>query len=95
MYCENCGNKLNTQDLFCEECGTKTNKTIPVQSNNSNKTLWIILSCVFGGLFLIILLGILFFSIVVTDYNRRIDEVVDYDVKEPYEYDYGEEIESF
>ena len=85
MYCENCGHKLNANDLFCEECGTKTNKSTEIVSQNSNKTIWIILGSIFGGIFLLIVLAIIFFGILVADYNS-IDNIVDYDIEEEYDY---------
>ena len=88
MYCENCGHKLNDGDLFCEECGSKTKVISNAQVNKgSNKTLWIVLGCVFGGIFIfgifLILLGVVFYSTVtenITEYDERIEDYIeDYD----------------
>lgn len=84
MYCENCGHKLSNNDLFCEECGTKTNKDVVLNQNNSNKTIWIIIGCVFGGLFLLFSLCLLFVVLAFNTedfnsitYQEEIDEIID------------------
>ena len=83
MYCENCGYKLKNKDLFCEECGTKINRTNDIK-NNSNKTIGIILGCVFGGIFLLIALIVLFFILIFNtvdindvSYQDEIKNIVD------------------
>ena len=92
MYCENCGHKLNDTDLFCEDCGFKVNNVVSNIPNNSNKKLWIILGCVFGGLVLFIILIIMFFAILIIDYNS-VDGNYDYEIKDYI--DNYEEVSSF
>lgn len=88
MYCENCGHKLNEADLFCEDCGTKVFRPTQNNEKNSNKTLWIILGCVFGGFFILFIL-IMVFIIGIINYTVTSDEIYDYEIN-----DYIEEFDS-
>ena len=91
MYCENCGYKLNDTHLFCENCGNKINRFIPTNSENakkSNKTVWIILGCVFGGLFLLFAITIFFLVFFAINVNNSVEEAYEeYEINDYYEYE--------
>jgi len=39
-FCEECGNKLNPEDLFCEQCGTKVPRTEHEYETETKNKLW-------------------------------------------------------
>lgn len=69
MYCNKCGNQLNSDDSFCTKCGTKTEnisqKNMKLKSVNHKK---IILVSVISG---ILLLGCTAFGITTFLHNRE------------------------
>ena len=75
MYCGNCGKKVGDNDLFCENCGNALKKEI-IEKKNDNKIVWIVLGCVFGVIFLVIVLLILGFVVFGT---LSVDESDEYD----------------
>lgn len=85
MYCENCGNKLQENNVYCSECGFKVKNVVANKTTNSNKTLWIVLVSVFGGIFLVIVLSIIFFTFLIVTENS-VDYIEEVDVREPYPY---------
>lgn len=86
MYCENCGKRLNEDNLYCSECGTKINR-ISIFDKTSNKTLWIIIGCIVGGIVLIpIIIFILTFFIIVDNVKLK-EEYDKYNLKEYYDYE--------
>ena len=84
MYCENCGHALHENDKFCESCGNAIERVILKQENKSNKTLWIVLGSIFGGLLLLGVLGVVFLTFIFVDYNTRVKEAVDYEIDDNY-----------
>lgn len=87
MYCENCGHKLNENNLYCADCGTKVNRVVIEVPKKSNKTLWIVLGSVFGGMFLLAFIGIIFFILLMFSVNESVEVHEDYEVNDYYDYD--------
>ena len=85
MYCENCGSKLQDNNVYCSECGCRVKNIVANKTTNSNKTLWIVLISVFGGIFLVIALSIIFFTFLIVTENS-VDSMEEVDIREPYPY---------